>query len=343
MDYTNPVLTKQLLCAAYKRIQELEDIIKNLLNKGNNDDKKLSFIFTFGDADLPMFAYFQVVYKGFTYDNTPAPLEILEKDFYGKRGGNIGDSSLMYVTQLHDSYPQYKRVGLYKHYPFDSNKPPEWLGTIDAIFPHVKHEDIVISANYDVADLPGSDQFNVPFFKTAEFDLIVDGKPVVVTDEVVQNVFHIDVIPCVFKYGLKLSTQIAGCDFALGISQPKPGLTLNDDKITVNTVEILIMGPALKFSDDYVYTWGINKNNVDKLFVLKQNHENNTVYWEDVATGDDTDLGSELSIGGKQININSTDIHEINPIAYGDIIEVYGKGYQTLDLEIGGITVAREL
>ena len=118
----------------------------------------------------------------------------------------------------------------------------------------------------------------------------------------------------------------------------------NEGPITVNTVQVVRDPLGLKFSDGYVYTYGIDRNFGNKLLQLDQNSNNGNWSWWDLDADGPDDLGStELSIGGQQINSNSTNIYEIEPIAYGDIIEVYGKGYQTLDLQIDGKTMAREL
>ena len=68
----------------------------------------------------------------------------------------------------------------------------------------------------------------------------------------------------------------------------------------------------------------------------------NWAWWES-GGGSINDLGStKISIGGQEIDLNSSNVYNINTIAYGDIIEVNGKNYQTLDLQIDGITLARE-
>ena len=113
-----------------------------------------------------------------------------------------------------------------------------------------------------------------------------------------------------------------------------------EDKITVNTVRKQEEPFGLNFSDGYVYNCGIDKNNGNKLYLLQPNPENgNWSWWYGI---DVHDLGStKILIGGQQIDINSNEKYVIPPIAYGDIIKVNYGSFQTLDLQINGLTVAR--
>ena len=128
------------------------------------------------------------------------------------------------------------------------------------------------------------------------------------------------------------------------VNKLKVEMKENEGPITVNTVQIVKdITRAFKFSDGYVYYCGIDKNNGNNLWIIFK--EGDTFIWNEMGTNNMKNTGSAIvSIGGQQININTEDVYEIEPIAYSDIVKAdNGNTYQTLDLQIDGITLAREI